>query len=183
MAFVAAIPALTAIGAGISAVSTVAGGVASRNASDYQAQVASNNAQIAQQNAVRAEQAGNVAAENQGRKSAAQLGALKASQAASGVNINSGSSVDVRAGERETNYLDTETLLQNSELKAYGYRVQGQNFQSESALDTAKADSAIPSAALKATGSLLSSASSIGGKWGGSTAGGGGDPVYPPDDI
>ncbi len=128
-----------------------------------------------------------MAAENQGRKGAARSGALKVAQASNGVDVNTGSAVDVQTGERETNQLDTETVFSNSELHAYGYRTQGDNFEAESKLDQAKADNAVPAAALSATGGLLSSASSVGAKWGGGQGGWAGKAASPtyssPEDI
>lgn len=174
MAFV---PALAIGGAAISAIGAITGGIANKNNANYQATVAANNATIAQQNATYAEQAGSVAAENEGRKGAAALGKLKTTQAASGVNVNTGSAVDVQVGERETNQLNTETVMSNAELKAYGYRTQATGFQAESQLDTAKADQAIPGAALSAAGGLLGSASSLGGKWSGTPGTGGTPPL------
>lgn len=173
MAFIAAaLPALSAIGAGISAVSTVAGGFASRNQASYQAAIAKNNQTIAIQNAARAEQAGMVQAEAQGRKGAAREAGIKVGQAASGLDVNKGTPVDVQAGQRETDQLDTETVLSNAELHAYGYRTQAMNFEAEEKLDRAKADNAVPASLLKAGGGLLSNASSIGSKWTGSGGGG-----------
>lgn len=192
MAFLAAAPLLAglgAAGAGISAIGAITGGIAARNAANYQATVARNNQTIALQNAARAEQAGNVQAEAQGRKGAAQVAGIKVGQAASGVNVNTGSAVDVQAGQREINQLDTETVLNNAELHSYGYRSQASNFDAESKLDEAKANNAVPAAALSATGSLLSSASSLGLKWSGTPSGGGGGGgggsgvVYPSDDL
>lgn len=168
MAFV---PALAVAGAAISGVGTIAGGVAAQNSANYQAAVARNNSIVEQQNAVEAEQAGFAKAENQSMKGAAELAKIKTAQAANGVNVNTGSAADVQASERETNQLSTENVFHNDLLQAYGYRVQSENFQSEAALDTAKADEAVPASVLSATGSLLGSASSIGGKW--SSAGGG----------
>jgi hypothetical protein len=185
VAFIAAAaPFLALAGAGVSAVGTISGGIASQNASNYQAAVANNNAIVAKQNATRAEQAGEAAAENESRKGAAELAKVKTAQAASGIDVNTGSAVDVQAGERETNQLNTETVFQNDLLKAYGYRVNAENFQSEAALDTAKADEAVPASVLAAGGGLLSSAASVGGKWGGALGGSAGSsPVYAPDDI
>lgn len=168
----AALPVLTAIGAGITAVSTVAGGIASRNQANYQAEIARNNQTIALQNAARAEQAGNIQAEAQGRKGAARLAGIKVGQAASGLDVNKGTPVDVQSGQRETNQLDTETVLNNAELHAYGYRTQAMNFDAEEKLDRAKADNAVSASLLKAAGGLLGSASSIGVKWTGSTSSG-----------
>lgn len=185
MCFATAAAIAGVAGAGITAAGSIFGGNASAAAANYQSQVASNNAIIANQNAVRAEQAGLVQTQNQGQKGAAASGRLKVIQGTSGVDVNSGSSVDVQAGERMTNQLDTETVFQNAMLKSYGYRVQATNFESESQLDKMKAGSDEEAGYLKAAGGLLSSASSIGGKWGNSPGGGGGasGPVYAPDDI
>lgn len=191
MAFVAALPAIAAIagiaGAGVSAAGAISGGIAAKNQANYQAVIASNNANIAEQNANRTEQAGIAAGENQGRKGAAKVAGIKVAQASNGVDVNTGSAVDVQAGERQTNQLDTETVLSNSNLHAYGYRTQEANFKAEEGLDKAKAANAMPAAELAAAGGLLSSASSVGLKWGGGGSskwtGGGGSPVYAPDDI
>lgn len=173
MAFIAAAaPILTAVGAGISAVSTISGGFAAKAQAQYQAAIARNNQEIAKMNAVRAEQAGAVQAEAQGRKGAARLAGLKVQQAASGIDVNVGTPVDVRAGQAEINQLDAETVLNNAELQAYGYRTQAMNFEAEERAQEAKADAAVPAALLKAGGGLLSNASSIGGKWTGTTGGG-----------
>lgn len=193
MAFaLAAIPAISAIsgiaGAGISAAGAISGGIAAKNQANYQAQIANNNAIIAEQNAVRTEQAGIAAGENQGRKGAAKEAGIKVAQASNGVDVNTGSASEVQAGERQTDQLDTETVLSNSNLHAYGYRVQADNFEAEEALDKSKAANAVPAAGLAAAGGLLSNASSIGLKWGGGGGSskwtsGGGDPVYPSNDI
>jgi len=171
VAFVAAaLPVLSAIGAGVGAVSTVMGGISSRNQANYQAEIAKNNQTIAIQNAARAEQAGNVQAEAQGRKGAARLAGIKVGQAASGIDVNKGTPVDVQAGQREINQLDTETVLSNAQLHAYGYRTQAMNFEAEERAQRSKADNAVPAALLKAGGGLLANASSLSGKW---TTGGG----------
>ena len=173
-------------GAAVSAAGAISGGIAAQNQGNYQAQVARNNATIAEQNAVRTEQAGAAATENQGRKGASRLASLKTAQASNGVDVNTGTAVDVQAGERQTNQLDTENVFSNSELHAYGYRTQATNFEAEAALDKSKADNAVPAALLKATGGLLSSAGSVGSKWGGGTGWGAsssGDAVYPSDDT
>lgn len=159
------LPALAIAGAAASAGGQVLGGIATNNAASYQATVAANNAKIAEQNAVYTEQAGEVAAANEGRKGAAKLGVLKVGQATSGVNVNTGTAVNVQAGERETNQLDTETVLANADLKAYGYRTATTGFEAESELAKAKGTQAEEAGYIGATGSLLSAASSVGGKW------------------
>ena len=182
MAFIAAAaPFMAMAGAGIQAVSSITSGIASSNAANYQAQIARNNKVIADQNAVYAEQSGIAAAENQSRKGAARVAKIKTAQAAQGVDINTGSAVDVQVGQRMTDQLDTENVLNNAELRAYGYRVQGENFESEAKLDEMKGEQAKTAGYLGAAGSLLSNASSISGKWGGSGSWGGGS--TPAEDL
>lgn len=162
-------PLLAVAATGLSAVGAVEGGIASKNAADYQAQVSANNATIANQNADYAIESGQAQAANQSRKGAANVGQIKVKQAASGVDVNSGSAADVRVGQRETNQLDTETVLNNSELQAYGYRSQSTNFEAQSQLDTMQGEQAEEAGYLKAGGDILSGASGVGGKWTGLT--------------
>lgn len=154
-----------AVGAGVTAAGTIAGGEAAHNAAVYQSQVAHNNEIIANQNADYAAKAGQAQAAIQSMKGAAAQGKLKTAQAASGVDINRGSAVDIRAGQREAEKLDTETVLQKAGLAQYGYRAQATNFAAEGELDRAKGESARTGAEIGAAGSLLSSASSLGVKW------------------
>lgn len=161
------------VGAGVSAGGAVETGQANANAANYRAQVASNNSVIAKQNADYAIEAGMVAGETQSLKGAAAGGTLKSRQAASGVDVNSGSAVDVRTSQREAATLDTETVMNNAELQAYGYGVQATSYKAESQLDTLTADQATTGADIGAAGSLLSNASSLGFKWTGMGAGGG----------
>lgn len=166
MAFIAplAIPLMIA-GAGVSAVSTISGGIAKQDASNYQAAIASNNATASGQQAEYAANAGQVKGAKQSLKGAADAGRLKTSQAANGVNVNTGSAVDAQVAQREAAKLDTETVINNADLTAYGYRRQEDNFRAQQRMDQATADNAVPAAALSATGGLLSAAGSLGYKW------------------
>ena len=155
-----------AVGAVASAGSLVMGGIAASNNANYQAQVAQNNAQIAQQNANAAMAAGAQKVQMEGMKNAAKMGAVKAAQAANGVDVNTGSNVDVQVSERQIGDLDEQQTQHNAQLQAYGYRTQASNFQAEAGLDQARADQAIPGSILSAGGGLLSSASGINFKWG-----------------
>lgn len=165
MCFATAALAAGAIGGATSAAGSVEQGQAVSNAASYQAQVASNNAIIAGQNADYATAAGRAQAEAQSLKGAATAGRIKATQAASGVNVNSGSAVDVQTGQREASQLDTETVMNNAQLQAYGYRTQQTNFQAQQGLEQMEAEQAPIGADLGATGGLLSSASGLGLKW------------------
>lgn len=174
MAFAAPLAlAAGVIGGGISAAGQLEAGAASANAASYRAQVAKNNADIAIQNATYAEQAGQAKGTVQSMKGAAIAGKIKAGQGASGVDVNSGSSVAVQAGQREAEKLDTETVLNNSQLEAYGYRTRATSETAQAGLEQLTAEQAPIGAEIGAAGSLLSSASSLGYKW---STGGSGNP-------
>lgn len=163
--------ATAALVAGVAGAATTAygsyqAGNAASSAAAYQAQVAQNNAKIADQNAQYTIAAGQVKAATQSLKGAAAGGKLKAAQAAGGVDVNSGSAVDVQQSQREQEKLDTETVMSNAELQAYGYRTASTSFTAEAGLDEMKADQAKTAGEIGAAGSLLSNASSLGFKWG-----------------
>ena len=162
-------------GAAISGIGAITGGIAQSNAASYNAQVAANNAKISQQNANSAAQAGEVQSTNQGLKEAGIAGQIKAAQAANGVDVNSGSAVNVQKSQAIEGQQDTENVLNNALLQAYGYRAQATSYESQSALDKQEAAQAPIAGTIGAVGSLLSSASSIGFKWGGSSGGGAAD--------
>lgn len=116
---------------------------------------------------------------------AATGGQVKAAQAANNIDVNTGSAVAVQQGTRQAGYLNTETVMNNAELAAYGYRTQQRGFTEQAGLETMAAQEAPPAAGLAtaggeyaaagaysgsegamqaAEGSLLSSASGIGFK-------------------
>ena len=133
----------------------------------------------AEQNARRAEQVAQNNAQAKSMEVRARLGKVKAAQASSGVDVNTGSALDVQVGTRELGKLDTDTVFSNDLVKAYGYQSDAQNYRSQAQLlrygaDNlqARASSEEASGYLKAGGTLLSSASSLPWKWlGGSGSG------------
>jgi len=152
-------------GAGTSAIGTIESGYATSNAASYSAQVAQNNAIIANQNAQYASEAGLAQAAATSLKGASQAGKVKTAQAASGIDVNTGSAVNVQASERETNVLSSETVLNNAELQNYGYRAAATGYQATAGLEKEEAAQAPIGAIIGAGGNLLSSASSIAAKW------------------
>lgn len=172
-----------AIGTGIQALGAYQSAQATAAADRYQAQVAKNNAQIAEQNAAYATQAGQAQAEDAGLRARSALGAVKAAEAAGGIDVNSGSATDAQTTEREVGLLNTNRIVNNAALQAYGYRTQETNFLAQQQLLQGEAQQAASSALPSAFGTLLSGASSLGTNWlkfgqtgvlGGSSSGGGG---------
>lgn len=168
---IASVAGLAIVGTAVSAYSAYSSGQAQSANAAYQAQVAKNNQTTANQNAQYTIQAGEAEAAQASLKGRAQSASIKAAQAANGVDVNSGSAEDVQETQRETNTLNTSTVMNNAALRAYGYRTQATNFDAQSTLDTAEASQASTAGDLSAAGSLLSGASSIGTKFGGSPSG------------
>ena len=157
--------AVGAIGAGISAYGTVEQGQATSNAAKYNAQVAQNNATIAARNANYATQAGEEKAFTTSLQGAETLGSIKTAQAAGGVDVNTGSNLAVQKSEREVSNLDTQTVLNNAQLVAYGYRSQQTGFKAQAGLEQLAAAQAPVGTDIGAAGGLLGSASGLSFKW------------------
>ena len=154
----ALVPLLAVASLATTAIGAVSTGMASQASGNYQAQVARNNVIIAEQNARFELEKGNVQAENQNYKTRALLGTQKAAQGASGIDVNSGSPLDVRTSAVELGHLDALTILNNASARAAGLRATGSNFTAEAGLDTMKASNAMSS-------SLIGGASSLSDKW------------------
>lgn len=129
--------ASTAIG-GIGALQQ---GRAAAASAGYNAQVASNNAALATQNAQFAGAEGEVNAAASGAKTRAAIGATLADQGASGVDINSGSSVDTRASEAELGMLNTQNIRAQAARDAYGFQNQAISYTGQAALDKSQKES------------------------------------------
>jgi hypothetical protein len=145
----------------------------------YQAQVAKNNAAIASQDARFDIQAGETAAVNKGMKTRAAVGQEKAAQGAAGIDVNTGSAADVRAGEAAVGMLDASTIRSNAAKAAYAKEVEATSDTAQSQLLTAESSQALQGGALASEGAelqgegaelagegtLLSNVSTVGGNW------------------
>jgi hypothetical protein len=174
-----AIAALTAV-----AVTTIASAVmqgiqaknaaqAERNAAEFNAQVANNNAIIAAQQRSSTLQQGEVEAHKSMRDQAQMIGAQRAQMAANGIDLTQGSAQDILASTKFLGGIDVNTIQSNAARQAWGYEVQGMNDKNAATMETWKANSINPSqiGAMAAGSSLLSS---IGGAASTYAAGGGG---------
>lgn len=115
---------------------------------ESQAQSSEYNAAIARQNAVIAQQQGEAASQAQQRDSARQIGRMKAAYGASGVQLDSGSPLDVLADSAAMATLDNLTVKYNYALKAAG-------LQSQAAIDDMQAGTSRTSGVLGAGASAL----------------------------
>jgi len=156
--------------AAIAAVASAATGAASayqqsqaaKSQANYQSQVAANNATIAQQNAARLQQYGDIAEDEQRERIARDKSAATARSAASGflakdtVGTTAAALQIDLAGEGEYDILK---LRDRYAQQVQAAQVQGVNYQAEAGLASLKASQQNPGFAL--AGSLLSSAGSV----------------------
>jgi len=152
-------------GAAVSAFGAYESGQSTAAADAYQAQVATNNAALAQQQSKLDIQSGEIAAVDQGLKTKATIGTEKAQQGASGIDVNSGSAADVRAGTDAMGMVDVSTIRSNAVKKAYSDEVTSQSDTTQGVLDTYAGQSAETGADLGAAGTLLSGASTVGANY------------------
>lgn len=152
--------AATVIGGGISAYGAISSGQAAAGAASYQAEIQKNNATIADQNAARARAAGEAQVTAQRLKTAAAVGAIKNDEAASGLDVNSGSPLDVQSSAKELGELDAETTRNQAAVQAYGYQTAAAGNLASAQLDQSKAAADTTAGLFGATGSVIGGASS-----------------------
>lgn len=171
----ATISALAAnIAAGVAAVATVAStamgiagniqqGQAAQAQANYQAQIAKNNAKIAQNNADMKRQEGIEEARTLRLKNIQKIGAQQAAMAANGFEVNSGTNLDIIGDSAATGELDAITARYNKETQALAYEQQANNFSNQAYLDTISGQNAYKSGITSAIGTGLNGIASVSG--------------------
>lgn len=131
--------------------STVVSTVGAISSAKAQSNAASYNAELARQNATIAEQQSAEALQRQQQDTYRKLGAIRSSYGASGVGTD-GSPMDVLMDSYTSSALDAETTKYQYKLKALGY-------QNDANLDDANAANATKAGVVNATSTLLSGGS------------------------
>lgn len=133
-------------------------GISGYQQGQYAAQVAKNNAQIANWNARLAIQKGQQESEISGLRTGEITGAQRAAAAASGIDPNTGSPIRLQGDTAALGAQDQLTIQNNAALRAWGFQTQATDFLAESQLDQNRASSAL-------VGSLIGGAGSVAEKW------------------
>ncbi len=100
----------------------------------YNAKIAAQNAQIQTQNAQFAGAEGEANTAAAGAKTRAEVGAILANQGASGVDVNTGSSVDVRESAAKIGMLNALNIRSQAARSAYGFQTAASSEQAQSTL-------------------------------------------------
>ena len=131
----------------------------------YQAAVDRNNKIIADRQADDAIERGK-REEQEHREKVQQIkGRQRVSFAASGIDLGSDVVSETLADTAMLGELDALTIRSNAEREAYGFRLQGMNFEASSGLKEASADNVVSAGRTQAVTSLLGTASTVGGKY------------------
>ncbi len=153
-------------GAAVSAYGAYNQGQAQKANADYQAQVAANNAKIAQQNVTWTEQSGEAKVAAKGMQTSQAAGTIKAAQGASGIDVNSGSASQVRTSVAKLGALDALTIRSNTSREAFGYEVAATSDQAESGLLRQEGSQAQTAGDINALGTFLNDSASAAGSYG-----------------
>ncbi len=157
-----ALPFIAAAAMGAQALGAIAQGKQQAASDKYNAAVAENNATIANQNATFAGQEGAANAAIEQAKTRATVGGIKAAQAANGIDVNTGSAVDVRSSASELGELNAINIRSNATRQAYGFETQASNDKAQAQLDRSQAKYDSEAGYVKAGTGLLSSAATAG---------------------
>lgn len=155
----------TVVGAAVSAYGMEQQGKAASNAANYNAEVAANNAKIAKQNSAYAGAEGETNTASALMKARAEVGAIKASQAASGLDVNSGSAVDVRSSAAETGELNAINIRSEAARKAYGYQTEAASDTGQVGLDKSNASNSSAAGDIGAASSIIGGLGKAGGDY------------------
>lgn len=97
----------------------------------YQAEVANQNASIAEQQAQDAINRGNAQADEVRRRNRQAAGTQAATMGATGADLSSGNALDIFGDTAQFGQLDALTTVNNAQREAYGFQIQAMNSRAE----------------------------------------------------
>jgi len=155
----------TLVGGVVGAFGSAAAGQAQSNMYAYQAGIAELNAKIAKQNAAYEVALGGQQAQAQGMKTRATIAQTRANQGAGGLDVNSGSNLEVQKSEAELGAYDQALVRNNAARRAYGQEVVATQEEAQANLDRMASSTARTAGTLDAFTSILGAAGSFSSKW------------------
>lgn len=166
---VAALPLISVVaglaGTAVSAVGAMQQGKAAAASADYQAAVNNNNSIIAKRNAQDALDRGAVEEQEHRRKVQALKGRQTAVMAANGLDVTSGSPLDILGDTAQMGELDALTIRGNAKRESLGYESQSTNFKAEAGLNKMQGQSAKTAGTIGAFGTVVSGLGGVADKW------------------
>ncbi len=140
---------------GLSALGNLTGAASARQAARFNAQVAENNAELARRQAEDTRQRGRIEEQRLRVQNARFRGRQAAALAAGGVDLSSGSPLQVLGDSAALGELDALQLRAEVERDAFRQRLRRSDFLNEAELSRARGRSALSQGVFRAGGSLL----------------------------
>jgi hypothetical protein len=138
---------------------------AQSRADQYQAAVAQQNQQIANQYAAMETARGEQLAQQKQTETAQRVGAVTATAGANGLDTGSGSALRLTNDTYAMGDLDARTIRYNAQKAAYGYQVQGTSYGNQANLDMMAANDASNAGNLGAFSAIINGGASVSDKW------------------
>lgn len=145
----------------LSVFSSIRGAQAQNAQNAYQANVLKANALSAQYAANDAEARGKIAAQNKNEETALLIGRQRAALAANGVQVDTGSALDITSDTAGIGALDALTIKNNADREAWSDENQARQDRSQAEYTTDQDSSGLGAAG----GALLGGIGSIASKW------------------
>lgn len=155
----------SAAGSLTSAFGSLQSGDASAGMYAYQSGMAQQRAKIARENRDYALATGEKEAARYGMGAGQRMGTITARQGASGIDIGSASSVDVRKSQQLVTEIDLATIRNNAARKAYGYELEAWGGEEQAKMYTKAGEGAREAGKIGAMSSILGGISSVSSKW------------------
>ena len=150
-------------GGALSAVSAYGAAASKKSSLRYEAQIADFNATLAEQRAQIAQEQGRAKVFQIQRQAAGLKGEQRAAMAARGLDLTTGTPADIISSTDFMSQLDQTQAEVNAAREAWGYRTQATNFKNEAR--TGRANASAISPGLAAATSLLGSATTMASSW------------------
>lgn len=155
----------SAAGAGMGFLGADRSAKAKRDMYLYQSGMAKVNAEIHGQNANFAQQQGEKEVIQSGMKSAAIMGKIRAAQGASGIDVNSGTNVDVQDSANKVARMDQDTIRTNVNQRVRSHRNAALGEQMQSGMYDFAAKNAKTEGDIGKVTSIIGGVSSVSSKW------------------
>ncbi len=157
---------LLAISVGLSGLTALSSSSAAKGQAEYQAKVSENNTIIAGRQAVDATNRGRLKANKQKQKGKQLYAQQLLSLAAQGVDVSSGTSIDLLGEGAEASKLEEQIIKNNANREAYNHQVAANNHRSQSGLYQSSADAQNPLLAAATAGVTTAVNTNLfGSKW------------------
>lgn len=161
----AAALAVSAVGTGVSAYGQMQAGKAQQSQLNYQAAVDRNNKIISDRYAADAIERGKEAEADQRRKTQQIIANQRVGFAANGIDLGSEVVSETLSDSAMLGELDALTVRSNAAREAYGYKVQGMNYEASAQNNILAGKNARSSGRTAAMSTLLSGAASVGNSY------------------